>query len=76
MITYQIPLVTYPDTYNKERATDVCGAGLAEEPYGGLPTQHAFEATAATFEEQYRAPARDMTWENRAFVSGGSTTCR
>jgi len=76
MITYQIPLVTYPDTYNKELLMYAAPASQKNRTAVYLSSIYAFEATAATFEEQYRAPARDMTWENRAFVSGGSTTCR
>ena len=36
MITYQVPLETYPDTYN-EQPSDVRRARLAEEPHGGVP---------------------------------------
>ncbi|MDH3260644.1 MAG: DUF1801 domain-containing protein [Acidimicrobiia bacterium] len=58
MITYQVPLETYPDTYNKK---PLMFAGLASQKNNMavyLSSIYSFEGAAARFEEQYRATGK------------------
>jgi hypothetical protein len=55
MITYQIPLVTYPDTYNKGLLMYAAPASQRNRMAVYLSSIYAFEATAATSGKQYRA---------------------
>ena len=55
MITYQIPLVTYPDTYNKGLLMYAAPASQKNRMAVYLSSIYAFEATAATSGKQYRA---------------------
>ena len=58
MITYQVPLETYPDTYNKK---PLMFAGLASQKNNMavyLSSIYSYEGAAASFEEQYRATGK------------------
>ena len=58
MISYEIPLERYPDTYNK-KPSGLRGPGLAEEPYGGLSDEYLLvRRLRRFFEAQYRATGK------------------
>ena len=76
MIVYEVPLRTYPDTYN--------GQPLA---YAGLASQknhmsvylmgiYGSDALRAEFEDAYRRPASAWTSASPVYGSARSTTCR
>jgi uncharacterized protein YdhG (YjbR/CyaY superfamily) len=58
MITYQVPLEIHPDTYNKKPLMYAALASQKNHMALYLSSIYAHEATAATFEEQYRATGK------------------
>jgi hypothetical protein len=60
MISYEVPLSTYPDTYNGQ---PLCFAGLASQKHHMavyLMGIYGSEALRASFEEDYRATGKRM----------------
>jgi uncharacterized protein YdhG (YjbR/CyaY superfamily) len=58
MITYQVPLETYPDTYNRKPLMYAALASQKNHMAVYLSSLNTSEDTAATFEEQYRASGK------------------
>jgi uncharacterized protein YdhG (YjbR/CyaY superfamily) len=58
MITYQIPLETHPDTYNKKPLMYAALASQKNHMAVYLSGIYARQEAAATFEEQYRATGK------------------
>ena len=58
MITYQVPLVTYPNTYNKKPLMYAALASQKNHMAVYLSSIYSSEEAAATFEEQYRATGK------------------
>jgi len=58
MISYEIPLETYPDTYNKKPLGYAALASQKNHMAVYLLTIYSSEETATTFEEEYRATGK------------------
>jgi uncharacterized protein YdhG (YjbR/CyaY superfamily) len=58
MITYQVPLGTYPDTYNKKPLMYAALASQKNHMAVYLSSIYTSEDAAATFEDQYRATGK------------------
>jgi uncharacterized protein YdhG (YjbR/CyaY superfamily) len=58
MITYQVPLETYPDTYNKQPLMYAALASQKNHMAIYLSSIYSFDDAAASFEEQYRATGK------------------
>ncbi len=58
MITYQVPLETYPDTYNKKPLMYAALASQKNHMAVYLSSIYSSEDAAASFEKQYRATGK------------------
>jgi uncharacterized protein YdhG (YjbR/CyaY superfamily) len=58
MITYQVPLSAYPNTYNKKPLMYAALASQKNHMAVYLSSIYSSEETATTFEEQYRATGK------------------
>jgi uncharacterized protein YdhG (YjbR/CyaY superfamily) len=58
MITYQVPLETHPDTYNKKPLMFAALASQKNHMAVYLSSIYAHQDAAATFEQQYRATGK------------------
>ena len=58
MISYEVPLERYPDTYNKKPLSYAALASQKNHMAVYLSSIYSSEGAAATFEEQYRATGK------------------
>ena len=76
MITYQVPLSTYPETYNKQPLMYAALASQKNHMAVYLSASTPSKGGAPTSRRRTRPPESDTTWGSRAFASRGSKTCR
>ena len=76
MITYQVPLSTYPETYNKQPLMYAALASRKNHMAVYLSVSTPSKGGAPTSRRRTRPPESDTTWGSRAFASRGSKTCR
>ena len=76
MITYQVPLSTYPETYNKQPSMYAALASQKNHMAVYLSVSTPSKGGVPPSRRRTRPPESDTTWGRRAFASRGSKTCR
>ena len=76
MITYQVPLATYPDTYNGQPLMYAALASQKNHMAVYLTGIYISEGSRAAFEGAYRATGKRFDVDSRVSGSERWTTCR
>ena len=76
MITYQVPLSTYPETSNKQPLMYAALASQKNHMAVYLSVSTPSKGGVPPSRRRTRPPESDTTWGSRAFASRGSKTCR
>ena len=75
MLSYAVPLATYPETYNGKPLSYAALASQKNYMALYLMSVSSNPETEAWFVERYRATANGWTWARPACGSSGSKTC-